>query len=103
MLQCHSVSIYNRKKKPQKAKTPNPVLLNCTTEYLKKGNVNAVFTILDYICFSQMYPFLKGGFFKILKICISTPFLVTSYLCKPEMIFRIIFSKGTSWEAFSIR
>lgn len=95
------------KKKPHKAKTPNPVLLNCTTEYLKKGNVNAFFTILqlsmplDYLCFSQMYPFLKSGFFYSLKICISTPFL-SSYLCKPEMIFRIIFSMGTSWEEFSV-
>lgn len=35
-------------------KTPDPVLLNCTTEYLKKGNVNAIFTILDYLCFSQI-------------------------------------------------
>lgn len=58
-----SFYLQQEKKKTQKAKTPNPVLLNCTTEYLKKGNVNAVFTILDYICFSQMYPFLKGGFF----------------------------------------
>lgn len=53
------------KKKPQKAKTPDPVLLNCTTEYLKKGNVNAIFTILDYLCFSPMYPFIKVGFFKV--------------------------------------
>lgn len=52
-----------QEKKPQKAKTPDPVLLNCTTEYLKKGNVNAIFTILDYLHFSQMYPFIKGGFF----------------------------------------
>lgn len=64
-------------KKPQKAKTPDPVLLNCTTEYLKKGNVNAIFAILDYLCFSQMYPFIKGGFCQSLKICISIPFLVT--------------------------
>lgn len=49
-------------KKTHKAKTPNPVLLNCTTEYLKKGNVNAFFYNLDYKCFSQMYPFLKGRF-----------------------------------------
>lgn len=46
-----------KKKQTQKGKTPNPVLLNCTTEYLKKGNANAIFTILDYLCFSQMYPF----------------------------------------------
>lgn len=50
-----------QEKKIQKAETPNPVLLNCTTEYLKKGNVNTFFYNLDY--FSQMYPFLKGGFF----------------------------------------
>lgn len=51
-----------QEKKNHKAKTPNPVLLNCTTEYLKKGNVNAFFYNLDYQCFSQMYPFLKGRF-----------------------------------------
>lgn len=49
-------------KKPQKAKPPDPVLLNCTTEYLKKGNVNAIFAILGCLRFSQMYPFIKGGF-----------------------------------------
>lgn len=43
-----SFYLQQEKKKPtKKAKTPNPVLLNCTTEYLKKGNVNAIFTILD--------------------------------------------------------
>lgn len=57
------LSTMGKKKPTKKAKNPNPVLLNCTTEYLKKGNVNAIFTILDYLCFSQMYPFLKGGFF----------------------------------------
>lgn len=60
----NSFSFYlQQEKKNQKAKTPDPVLLNCTTEYLKKGNVNAIFTILDYLHFSQMYPFIKGGFF----------------------------------------
>lgn len=38
----------------QEKKNPDPVLLNCTTEYLKKGNVNSIFTILDYLCFYQM-------------------------------------------------
>lgn len=52
-------------KKHKKQKPPNPVLLNCTIEYLKKGNVNAIFTISILTTFFSNVPVLKGvGFFK---------------------------------------
>lgn len=69
MLQCHSVYIYNRKKtKPnqkqqKKQNPPNPVLLNCTIEYLKKGNINAIFTISKLTTFFLKHTHFKGWFF----------------------------------------
>lgn len=67
MLPCHSVYIYNRKKH-KKQKPPNPVLLNCTIEYLKKGNVNAIFTISILTTFFSNVPVLKGVVFLKLEI-----------------------------------
>lgn len=58
------LSTTGQKKPTKKAKTPNPVLLNCTTEYLKKGNVNAIFTILDY-AFLKCTLSSRVGFFKV--------------------------------------
>lgn len=50
-------NFYLQQEKNKKAKPPNPVLLNRTIEYLKKGNVNTIFTISRLTTFSQTYPF----------------------------------------------
>lgn len=64
ILHSHSVYIYNRKKTTKKQNPPNPVLPNCTIEYLKKGNVNAIFTISRLATFFSNVPVLNSGFFK---------------------------------------
>lgn len=64
MLPCHSVYTYNRKKQNKTPpKPPNPVLLNCTIEYLKKRNVNATFTISRLTTVFSYVPTLKGVFY----------------------------------------
>lgn len=73
MLQCHSICIYNRKKKSQNP--PNPVLLNCTIEYLKNGNVNAIFMISRLTMFFLKRTRSKGWVFvKLENVGFQTPF-----------------------------
>lgn len=48
----------NKNNNKKKQNPTNPVLLNCTIEYLKKGNVNANFTIPKLtMFFPQTHPF----------------------------------------------
>lgn len=94
MLQCHSVSIYNRKeKKPKKAKTPNPVLLNCTTEYLKKGKCRCHLYHFRLTMLFSNAPFSKEwGFFKFENLHFHTIFGNSSYLHKLTKDFSELFS-----------
>lgn len=71
------LSTTGKKKNPKKQKPQTLFYSIALLSTSRRENVDAIFTILDWLCFSQMHPFQKRGVFLSLKICISTPFLVT--------------------------